>query len=199
MEFVKYSFRYAEDIMKTNCPQQLIEIFSTLQSITDQEIIDEYNSIHNDRQKSISSALNKIIKRKLISLGWNSESNIFLFDNDFTTNEKSSWRLDFAKDNIAIEVAFNHSGVIAWNLIKPVLSSELNHVKKAIQTDFGVIITATNDLKIKGGFDNSIGTYEKFIDYLEPLRNLLTVPILIIGLQAPQNFIIEDKKIKMRD
>lgn len=42
--------------------------------------------------------------------------------------------MDFAKDNIAIEVAFNHGGNVSWNLIKSVLSSELNYVEKAIQT-----------------------------------------------------------------
>ena len=64
--------------------------------------------------------------------------------------------------DISIEVAFNHSTVIAWNLIKPALASELNHVQKAIQTKIGVIITATNDMKVAGGFDSAIGTYEKF-------------------------------------
>ena len=112
---------------------------------------------------------------------------------DYSDN-KGTWRLDFAKDNIAIEVAFNHGGNVSWNLIKPVLSSELNHVKKAIQTQAGVVITATDAMKKAGGFDNAIGTYEKYVEYLKPLNNLLTTPMMIIGLEPPKKFTIEQKK-----
>ena len=28
------------------------------------------------------------------------------------------WRLDFAKESISLEVAFNHGEAIAWNLLK---------------------------------------------------------------------------------
>ena len=39
--------------------------------------------------------------------------------------------------------------------MKPVLASELNHVQKEIQTRMGVIIVATENMKMKGGFDNA--------------------------------------------
>lgn len=51
-------------------------------------------------------------------------------------------------------------------------------------------------MKRAGGFDNAIGTYEKFIDYLKPLSNQLTVPLLIIGLEKPETFWIKHKKVK---
>jgi len=104
--------------------------------------------------------------------------------------------LDFAKDNaISIEVAFNHGEAIAWNLLKPVLASELNHVKKALQTKVGVIIVATDDMKEAGGFDSAVGSYEKVIRYLKPFNNFLTVPMVIIGLKKPKTFkIIQFKK-----
>ncbi len=72
--------------------------------------------------------------------------------------------MDFAKEDISIEVAFKHSEAIAWNLIKPVLASELNHVPKAIQTKVGVIISATKTMKKAGGFDSAVGNYEKFLN-----------------------------------
>jgi len=102
------------------------------------------------------------------------------------------------KDDISIEVGFNHSSVIAWNMIKPVLASELNHVQKAIQTKIGIIITATNAMKTAGGFDGAIGTYEKYLDYLPPLRSLLTTPLLIIGLEPPTSFRIEQLQLAPR-
>ena len=62
------------------------------------------------------------------------------------------------KNEISVEVGFNHTGDVAHNLIKPVLASELNHVKKAITTKIAIIITATNDMKSAGGFDNANST-----------------------------------------
>ncbi len=119
-----------------------------------------------------------------MAAGWREESPIFQDPN----YEGESWRLDFAKGKIAVEVAFNHGEAVAWNLIKPNLSGELNHVTKAIQTEIGVVITATDSLRRAGGFDSAVGTYEKFLTYLKPMRQMLTVPMLIIGLEKPQTF-----------
>jgi hypothetical protein len=79
--------------------------------------------------------------------------------------------------------------------LKPVLSSELNHVEKAIQTRAGIVITATDKMKKAGGFDGSVGSYEKYIQYLKPLNNLLTTPMMIIGLEPPETFKIKQDKI----
>jgi hypothetical protein len=94
-----------------------------------------------------------------------------------------------------VEVAFNHGEATAWNLLKPVLASELNHVQKAIQTQAGVIITCTEALKAEGGFDSAVGTFEKFIDYLKPLGSVLTVPILLIGLGPFDSFRIQHRRL----
>ena len=67
-------------------------------------------------------------------------------------------------------------------------------MEKAIQTDLGVIILATEELKEAGGFDGAGGTYEKAIRYLQPLRAQLTVPLVLIGLQAPTSFTMEQTK-----
>ncbi|RYG71117.1 hypothetical protein EU245_15060 [Lentibacillus lipolyticus] len=114
----------------------------------------------------------------------------------FSSKEYSDnvWRLDFAKTNISVEVSFNHSGIITWNLLKPVLASELNHVQKAIQTKIGVIICATREFQLAGNFGSAIGTYEKYKHHFVPLNNQLSVPIAIIGLKAPKSFSIEEYK-----
>jgi hypothetical protein len=193
MNFTTHSFRHAEVIL--NEPRfiaQYQELLAVIRGITDGDLIARHTSFGaNDIEKtpkSISKAINELLKERLIALGWQSESGIFQDPNYLG----DTWRLDFAKEDISIEVAFNHSTVIAWNLTKPVLASELNHVRKAIQTQIGVVITATEDLKEKGGFDGAVGTYEKFLDYLPPMRNVLTVPLLIIGLQAPASFVIDE-------
>jgi len=192
MNYKIHSFRHAEIILNNEVSYKKVwnELLETIKNIKDNEIIEKYES-NSRKAKSISEAINNILKEKLIKLGWNDESCIFQ-DDEYTGNR---WRLDFAKESISVEVAFNHGEAIAWNLIKPVLASELNHVKKEIDTEVGVIICATKDLKEKGGFDGAVGEYEKFLTYLSPLRDILSVPIALIGLEAPESFSIEVKII----
>lgn len=192
MDYITHSFRHAEVILKEpEFKAQYDEFTQIISTISEKDIIDKHNSYgaldKNKTPKSISKAINDLLKERFEAKAWNSESGIF----QQTAYTGDTWRLDFAKKDISIEVAFNHSTVIAWNLIKPVLASELNHIEKAIQTKVGVIITATKDMKKAGGFDGAIGYYEKFLDYLPPLQNLLTVPLLIIGLTPPKTFYIE--------
>lgn len=188
MEFRTYSFRYGEEIacMREDISPDWDNLKETIWNISDDDIIEEFSQNHM-KNKSIASTINSLIRDRLVSQGWSSESPIFQ-DPEYSVDKR--WRLDFAKNQISVEVAFNHGEAIAWNLTKPVLASELNHVRKAIQTSVGVVITATSGLKDIGGFDSAVGTFEKHLTYLIPLRSILTVPMVIIGLEAPQSFFI---------
>ena len=192
MKYKIHSFRHAKIILENEPSYNSVwnELLLAIESIQDSEIIEHHQN--NPRlAKSISESINNLLKEKLVDLGWNEESYIFQ-DDEYTGNR---WRLDFAKESISVEVAFNHGEAIAWNLIKPVLAGELNHVKKEIETEVGVIICATKDLKTKGGFDGAVGEYEKFLTYLDPLRDVLSVPLAIIGLEAPESFEINVQKV----
>ncbi len=192
MEFRTYSFRYGLEIFNTQEDFRVLwnEVIDSINSISDDDII-QYFENQQRRAKSISEAINHLLDERLTTRGWNRQSFIF---NNLAYRGNSNWRLDFAKDDISIEVAFNHGEAVAWNLIKPVLASELNHVEKAIQTRAGILICATNDMKSAGGFDGATGSYEKFLQYLPPLNNILTVPMVIIGLDAPRTFRIDHYK-----
>ena len=147
--------------------------------------------------KSLSPFINRLIKERMLEKDWKAEPPIF-DDDEYLKTDKGKkttmFRLDFAKNEISVEVGFNHTGDVAHNLIKPVLASELNHVKKAITTKIAIIITATNDMKSAGGFDNAIAPMETYIRYLKPYRNFLTAPILIIGLMPPRTFKVDSDK-----
>ncbi len=192
MRFKIHSFRHAQVILEheTNYKETWHELLEVIESINDDELI-SYFETSTRKAKSLSESINNTLKQKLINQGWNEESLIFQ-DDEYSGNR---WRLDFAKHNISLEVAFNHGEAIAWNLIKPVLASELNHVKKEIDTEIAVIICATKALKDSGGFDGAVGEYEKFLTYLNPLRDILTVPMVIIGLEEPKTFKIEHQTI----
>ncbi|HAE36416.1 TPA: hypothetical protein DCX66_01760 [Candidatus Nomurabacteria bacterium] len=170
------------------------EIKTAITNISDQDIIDKHNLKYAGKM-SLSYAINDLIKDRLSAVGWSKESPIFQ-DEGF---KESKWRLDFAKDKISIEVAFNHGEAIAWNLIKPVLAGELNHVQKAIQTEVAVLICATSKLKRAGAFDSAVGEFEKICRYLIPLDRILTVPMVIIGLEAPETFKMVKNRVGNRN
>lgn len=189
MEFITYSHRNAEVLFRHEPMYVPLynEVLEAVSSVSDEDIIDAFNSIDRRSKKSISQPINRLLKDRLVALGWSPESPIFE-DDGYSDNR---WRLDFAKDQISIEVAFNHGEAISWNLLKPVMASELNHIQKAIQTSAGIIICATESMKEAGNFDSAVGTYEKFLRYLTPMYNVLPSPLLLIGLKAPASFKID--------
>lgn len=196
MRYKLHSYRNALTILKNEDEfkgswEQIEQVLDTL---TDERIINCFNENYASSNKSLSTSLNQLIKDDFSNLGWSTQSAIFL-DPEYQSNRTNYWRLDMSKNNISLEVAFDHASVIAWSLLKPVLASEPNHVQKAIQTKLGVIICATEKLKKTGNFDAAIGTYERFISHLRPLRNQLSVPLLIIGLESPKTFVVSQKLV----
>ncbi len=192
MKHTLYYHRHADQIVKSDLKfkDDYNELIAVIDSISDNDLIEAFSIRKTERPniKSLSEPINHILKERLILKGWIPESPIF-YDKVYRTLKK--WRLDFVKNNIALEVAFNHGEAIAHNIMKPVLSSELNHVEKDIQTGMGVIICATNDLKKAGNFDGAVGSFEKFIEYFKPYQNLLPTSIVLIGLNSPSTFFID--------
>ena len=209
MHFITHSHRNAQQVLE-NIPDYArlwAEISAAIEAIDDEMLMKHFQDNYESKGKgkSISYTINSLLKEQLTARGWASESRIFGEKNYSEDKKDKKWRLDFAKSvsngdpdeinrsleptvGIAIEVAFNNDGSTAWNLIKPVLAGELNHVKKETQAGVGVIITATEALKRAGGFDNAVGTFDDFLLHLRPMRNILTVPLLIVGLQPMESF-----------
>lgn len=212
MKYRVFSHRHAKQVLENTPEYRLLyqDVQESIENVTDSRLITHFKDNYETpgkAKKSISESINNLISVELVAAGWRPEARIFR-DADFGDGK---WRLDFAKNTsipesdsrpygeltetgLSIEVAFNHSGSIAWNLLKPVLASELNHVEKDIQTSVGIVITATRDLQISGGFDGAIGVFEDYVSHLIPLRDVLTVPILVIGLEAPETFRISHSK-----
>ena len=187
MKFRTISHRFGEAITtEAEFQYDWLELLSVIESISDDDIVKEH-SVNTPKRKSISMAINNLLKYRLVQKGWFSETAIFN-DPDYL---QTRWRLDFSKNNISVEVAFNHGEATAWNLMKPVLASELNHVEKDVQTRLGVVIMATEEMKRAGGFDGAVGTFEKAGRYLKPLQNQLSCPMVLIGLEAPESFVVE--------
>ena len=190
MEFDILSHRFGKYIVQEEAfVDDYNEIIQAIREITDDDIIRTHD-VKFRQQKSISKSINHLLSERLKEKGWMEESPIFQHS-DYQ-GRKGRYRIDFAKPGtISLEVAFNNDGYTAWNLIKPTLASQLNHVEKAIQTKMGVVIMATQDMKQKGGFDSTICTMENTEKYLRIMESQLTVPLVIIGLKAPSTFVVE--------
>jgi len=191
MKYVYYSHRHAEEIIASDSllNERYSQLMHVIENISDDDLISDFlekKEIHDKKKtafKSITPSINNIMKARMLEIdGWQSEVDIF---NDVKGEiGNTEWRLDFAcQDALCVEVAFNHGEAIAWNLLKPVLSCELNHVKKAIQGQVGIYICATDKMKISGNIDSASGSYEKVQRYLKPMMNQLTIPMMIIGLE----------------
>lgn len=200
MRFIEYSHRHADAIIASD-PQlreRYEQFVGTLRSMSDEELMTDFQtqkSEHASRGtafKSLTPSINRILKERMLAIpGWQAEVDIF---NDTTgIIGNTEWRLDFACDNaFCVEVAFNHGEAIAWNLLKPVLSCELNHVEKAVQGKIGIYVCATDNMKIAANIDSASGSFEKVLRYLPPMMNQLTIPMMIIGLEPFETFKISD-------
>ncbi len=194
MNFQCYSHRYADAIIQSDesLRQRYDEFIGVIRGITDQDLKEDFlikKAAHEARRtsfKSITPSINSIMKERIDNIpGW--ESEVDIFNDDVIGN--TEWRLDFACENtFCVEVAFNHGEAIAWNLLKPVLSCELNHVQKAIQGRLGIYVCATDKLKKAGKIDSASGSFEKVLRYIKPMMNQLTIPMMIIGLDEFDTF-----------
>ena len=201
MKYITTDHNNGLDIVKSNVELGVLwsEIESALAAISDERIKKQVPLSSN--KMSLSSAINDLIDEELTKRGWISQSAIFQGEK----YKDKHWRLDFSKrienpkkdiTGMAVEVAFNHGEAIAWNLMKPVLAAEINHVgtQTNIGAGVGIYICATKSLKKAGGFDGAVGEYEKVLRYLLPMAQKLTRPLIIVGLEAPETFKIVKRK-----
>lgn len=186
------------------------EFLGVIEDVSDEMLIREFEESYNGnsavgkrKAMSLSRSINTLIDEGLVRKGWSRQSKIF-GDSRF---EDKRWTLDFAKKKnnganvegtFSVEIAFNNAGSTAWNLIKPVLASELNHVSKAVQTKVGIVVFATESLKKAGCFDATVNTFEAVQDYLDAMQSILVTPIVIVGLEAPVTFEVREEKDEER-
>lgn len=197
MEFETWSHRNAGELFKTSEVFAPLwrEVETALTGITDRDLLFEFETSNPENSPtSLSHAITNLLTQKFSDLSWEMDARIF----SEVEYQGQAWSVDFSKGEMSVEIGFDHASVIAWNLVKPTLSSEPNDVKQELGTSGAVIITATKEMKTLGGFDGAIGTFERYVQYLRPLQQLLPTPLVIVGLKAPKSFHIEHKKIGNR-
>ncbi len=219
MEILKpYSWRLAEEILigDSDYKKEYDEVINVIKQISSLDIEKAYERDIDEEltklikkgkkdpapaSKGLSRTLNKILKEKLIAKNWDSETFIFKHKRykKKQKNKSGPWQIDFTKELISLEVAFNHQNDIPLNLVKPMLACEDNHVEKEKNTKIVVIVCASQNLKDAGNFDGGAGNFQKIKDYAKPYSQILISPMVIIGLQAPDDFFIPiGKNIKTK-
>lgn len=192
---MKYQLYYGnnKDIrIQENNIKEVSEVFSILDSITEDEIMEVHKGFLG-RTKSISKALSSLIDEKFVHTKW--EKSKLIFNDDRQEYRTERWTLDYFKNRVSVELAFNHEEGTSWNIIKGILANKSNNIRKNTYIDYTIIITATNDLMRTGGFDTAIGTYEKYIKYLIAFDEIVKYPIILIGLNGLDEFYIKHNNV----
>ena len=92
--------------------------------------------------------------------------------------------MDFIKGGIGVEVSFNHAEAVPWTFTRLNIAGESSVVIDDHRIDVGVAFFATEQLKQWARMDGAVGTYELACTWLEMMRPIMPVPILVVGLDA---------------
>lgn len=119
------------------------------------------------------SSLNQLFRTRFKEKDWEAEKNVF-------SDPEHDLVLDFFKRAVGVDVAFNHRSFIGGDLLRLQAAAEVKNLIKA-----GVYICGTKEfcryLSAKDG--NSLVSFERAKWYLNSFYPVITVPILLIGLQ----------------
>lgn len=160
MEFKKKSIRSALLLLEGH-GRENSEILACLEDLSPQE------------NQMTRPELTKLFRNLFALRRWDTGIDVF------NESDVAGGKIDFMKGRVAVQVSFNHYLRIGTELLRfqAISYSDKNHI------DLGVYITVTDKLVSKWG-ENFMGsiTFEKAISYYTRFRNVITVPILFIGL-----------------
>lgn len=200
MKHIELSYNGALEIIKND--EEYSRIFEILiyiiNNITDEQILIYYNK-YSPGAKSISKALNRLIKDELLKHGYKKE--VRIYDTNAKKHKGTGGKVDFVHESgvYAIEVAFNNVGSLPGTFQKLRQSTHVHKKhKKNINIKIGFIICATSDLRKYGGFDEAILTYCDCEGHLDVNDHENPYPVIIIGLDRPDTFNIEQHPKKKK-
>ncbi|RHJ95421.1 restriction endonuclease [Bacteroides sp. AM07-16] len=178
MKYKKYAHRYADIILNSEYTIKN-EVDDILDRLTFENIELRFNEINQEKvnigkkvQKGKQSAINYLLKEFFIEKGWEAEKKVFNdSDNDLV--------IDFWKNKIGIDVAFNHRSFIGGDLLRLQAGAEIKNM-----INFGIYVCGTkNFLRNVSNDHSSMVCFERVKWYLENFYSVLTVPILLVGFE----------------
>jgi hypothetical protein len=181
MEFSTHDFRHAREILDNR--DSWAELQLVAKSITREDILHAHDSLVAGAKTEPAGgqkAINRLFKERLEPLGWNAEPRLFAD----TDQGLRKWKMDFIKARIGVEVAFNHAQAIPWIFTRLNIAGESQKVVEEHQVDVGVAFFAAESLKRWARMDNAVGTFEWAKAWLEMMRPIMPIPILVVGLSS---------------
>ena len=165
MRFKTSSFRFAEEVLnsKLSLKKEILDVISK-----------EY-----DLSLLSRPSFNELIKREMVTRGWESQPSVFSNVDDPTA------KLDFLKERVGVEVEFGHPSFIGIDLLKFQVAS----YSGIDRIDLGVYIVTTRNFQksLRTEFGKKWGdslSFEKVLRYLPHLKSAIQVPIYVIGIDG---------------
>jgi hypothetical protein len=181
MRFTPFNFRHGQEILELRPGWRELE--EVIASIERQEIVAIHRSFQESGKRVPAggqTAINAVFRSKLVPMGWVPEPRLF------TSGEQDlrRWKMDFIKERIGVEVSFNHAEAVPWTFTRLNIAGESERVVPEHVIDVGVAIFATESLKRWAKMDSAVGTFELARVWLNMMKPIMPIPILMVGLEA---------------
>ncbi len=184
MLYKEHSYRYADIILnsKYDVKNEIIDLSKNFDFEEVKRAFEEENILRQDTNKKAlkgkQSIINAKFQKHLVGKAWQKEKAVFSSEDEKADQDL---KIDFWKSKIGIDVAFNHRSFIGGDLLRLQAAAEVTDI-----IDVGVYICATKKFlkEIQPNDHNSLVSYERTEWYLENFRPVLTVPIMLYGLEG---------------
>jgi restriction endonuclease BglII len=181
VEFSTHDFRHAREILENRDSWSELELAA--RSITREDILQMHEAFEAEGKRSPAggqTAINRLFRERLSPSGWIEEPRLF----PATEEALRKWKMDFIKARIGVEVSFNHAEAVPWTFTRLNIAGESDKVLTEHRIDVGVAFFATETLKRWARMDSAVGTFELAKAWLEMMRPIMPIPILVVGLSA---------------
>jgi hypothetical protein len=179
MKYDLYPHRFADVVLNSDYELKM-EIEDVVQSITFDNVVVRFE-VENARRISEGkkpaqgrqSTISAMFKEEFERRGWEVEKNIF-------GDPSNDLAIDFWKRKVGVDVAFNHRSYIGGDILRIQAGAEVKDMIKV-----GVYICPTEAFaKLVSPKDaGTMASYERALWYLDNFYQVITAPILLIGLR----------------
>ena len=155
-------------------------IVNLLSLINEDDLIYKFRN-NAARQVSISRALRETIGDLLYQNGWKKNVEIDKYNPNRLV---SSWKFEnyFQQSNIYLDTEFGHSMGVGRKLLKALKLGLFD-----VQASY-VLIMVSDDLKLSGNFDSSVGTSKLAVDYFAEFEDYFKGNVAVIELGPLETF-----------
>lgn len=190
MKLELYDFRNALPILERSYAGVWQEFQDQLGSISAADIADFHRGLVRGAvdkkrrpQAGAQTAINQLINARLRAVSWRAQPPLYI-GGDKRGHELAGWKMDFKKERVGVEIAFNHQEAIPWIFTRLNLAGESKEVLDDARIDVGIAAFAAQSLKTWGKMDGSVGTFGQANLWLEKMKPVMPVPLVVVGLHA---------------